>query len=436
MRMNQLEFQRRREQLMAIIGPESVAVIFGADEVLRNADTHFRFRQNSDFFYLTGFTEPNAILVLTPGREEGEVTLFLNPRDPAIEQWVGRRLGPEQASDQLGVDVAIDINEVDKKLPTLFVDRHSLHTLWTAQSRFDERVHKWLHQLKKQRKSAPEQIMNLSLSLHELRLKKSKLEQQTMRRAAEITAQAHIRAMKSCKPGLYEWELDAEIQSEFLAHGAHAPAYPSIVASGENACIMHYVENSAQLTDGALVLIDAGCEFEHYAADVTRTFPVSGMFSQEQRALYEVVLAAQKAAIAVARPGNCFKDPHEASQRKLVEGLIDLGIIKEDLDTVIEKHLDRKFLVHGCSHWLGLDVHDVGAARHKGKSRVLEDGMVLTIEPGAYIPSDDTMKEVDVTWHGIGIRIEDDVLITADGNEVLTSGAPKHPDEIELLMHG
>ena len=434
--MNQLEYQRRREQLMAIIGPQSVAVVFGADEVLRNADTHFPFRQNSDFFYLTGFTEPNAILVLTPGREQGEVILFLNPRDPAIEQWVGRRLGPEQACEHLGVDVAIDINEVDKKLPTLLADRHVLHTLWTTQSRFDERIHKWLHQSKKQRTSPPEQIMNLVLSLHELRLKKSTTEQQTMRRAAEITAKAHIRAMKSCRAGLYEWELDAEIQSEFLAHGAHAPAYPSIVAGGENACIMHYVDNSALLIDGTLVLIDAGCEFEHYAADVTRTFPVSGQFSQEQRALYQVVLAAQKAAIAAARTGNCFKDPHEASQRELVAGLIDLGIIKEDLDTVIEKHLDRKFLVHSCSHWLGLDVHDVGAARHKGKSRVLEEGMVLTIEPGAYIPSNDSMKEVDVKWHGIGIRIEDDVLLTADGNEVLTAGVPKQPTEIEALMHG
>lgn len=434
--MNQLEYQRRREQLMAIIGPQSVAVVFGADEVLRNADTHFPFRQNSDFFYLTGFTEPNAILVLTPGREQGEVTLFLNPRDPAIEQWVGRRLGPEQACERLGVDVAIDINEVDKKLPTLLADRHVLHTLWTTQSRFDERIHKWLHQSKKQRTSPPEQIMNLALSLHELRLKKSTTEQQTMRRAAEITANAHIRAMKSCRPGLYEWELDAEIQSEFFAHGAHAPAYPSIVAGGENACIMHYVDNSARLIDGTLVLIDAGCEFEHYAADVTRTFPVSGQFSQEQRALYQVVLAAQKAAIAAAQPGNCFKDPHETSQRELVAGLIDLGIIKEDLDTVIEKHLDRKFLVHSCSHWLGLDVHDVGAARHKGKSRVLEEGMVLTIEPGAYIPSNDSMKEVDVKWHGIGIRIEDDVLITADGNEILTAGVPKQPTEIEALMHG
>ena len=433
--MNVLEFQRRRDQLMATIGPQSVAIVFGANDVLRNADTHFPFRQDSDFFYLTGFTEPNSILVLTPCRDDGEVTLFLNPREPTIEQWVGRRLGPEQACRELGVDAAMDINEIDKHLPILLEDRYCLHTLWTANSRIDERISNWLFELKKQRKNGPEQVVNLTLSLHELRVKKSDFEQQTMRRAADITARAHIRAMKTCKPGTIEWELDAEIMSEVLAHGAQAAAYPSIVAGGENACIMHYIDNHAQLTEGMLVLIDAGCELDHYAADVTRTFPVSGKFSAEQLALYQVVLSAQLAAIEAAQPGNRFIDPHNKARKALVEGLIELGIIKEKLDTALEQNLDRKFLVHGCSHWLGLDVHDVGATTRKGKSRVLEDGMVFTIEPGVYIPTNETMSEVDTKWLGNGIRIEDDILITRDGHEVLTSKVPKQPYELEALMH-
>lgn len=419
---------------MAAIGPESVAIVFGGNEVRRNGDAHYPFRQDSDFYYLTGFTEPNAVLVITPFNQHGETTLFLNPRNPAAEQWTGRRIGPERACDALGVDAAFDVGELDQQIPKLLEGRQSLHTLWTAHAEIDPRVLPWLHVLKQTRKPGPEQCLNLALSLHELRLIKSLAEQDLMRRSAQISAQAHKRAMRKCAPGLYEWQLDAEIQAEFLAQGAPSPAYPSIVGSGENACIMHYVENSDPLPDDSLVLIDAGSEYQYYAADITRTFPVSGTFTAEQRELYEIVLTAQKAAIAAAKPGNKFTDPHDAAKQVLVDGLIALGIIQESLTTTLEKGLERKFLVHRCSHWLGIDVHDVGAASANGKSRILEDGMVLTIEPGLYIPTNATMQEVDERWQGNGIRIEDDVLITKDAQEVLSCDAPKEIDSIENLM--
>ena len=434
--MNILEFQRRRSRLMAAIGPDGVAIVFGSTEVPRNGDTHYPFRQHSDFFYLTGFNEPNAVLVLAPFHEKGETTIFLNPRDPKIEQWTGYRLGPNRAKEVLGVEQAFPIQEIDTEILDLITGREAVHALWNANEKLDQRIPDWLHALKKRRREAPEDVVNLALSLHELRLIKSENEQAQMQRAADISADAMIQAMLCCKPGMYEWQLDAEIQSEFLRRGARSPAYPIIVGSGENACIMHYIENSRQMAADDLVLIDAGCELDHYAADITRTFPVSGKFLDSQRTIYELVLEAQTQAIAAATIGNRLRDPHETSRRVLTEGLIELGILNSTLEEALEQKLDRRFLVHSCSHWLGLDVHDVGRATHNGKSRSFESGMVLTVEPGIYIPDNDEMNDVEERWRGIGVRIEDDILITTNGNVVLSNRVPKRADDIEALMNG
>ncbi len=435
--MDTLEFARRRDRLMAAIGPKSVAIIAGAKEIRRNGDTHYPFRQESDFFYLSGFAEPNALLVLTPLREEGEVSIFVNPRDPSAEQWTGRRLGVEAAPQVLGVNHAFDVSEIDKQLPQLIEGRQAIHAHFGFDTSFDQRIFSCTSKLKSQRKDAPQEFVDLSNSLHELRVVKSPHEQECMQRAADVTVGAHIRAMESCRPGLYEWHLEAALVSEFMSGGARHAAYPSIVASGENACIMHYIDNNAMLNANDLVLIDAGCELDHYASDVTRTFPISGRFSDRQKELYELCLIAQERAIESAKPGAKFNDPHDTARQVLTQGLIDLEIMDGPLDAALEQNDDRRFLVHRCSHWLGLDVHDAGAYMEDGKSRVLEPGMVLTIEPGIYIPSNESMEDVDPQWRGIGLRIEDDVLITPEGNQVLTASAPKNVDEIESLMeHG
>ena len=434
--MNSLEIQRRRSRLMAAIGPTGVAIVFGNTEVSRNGDTHYPFRQDSDFFYLTGFNEPNAVLVLAPFHEKGETAIFLNPRDPKLEQWTGYRLGPERASESLGIDAAFPIEQLDSEILEFLVGREAVHAMWNANDKLDDRVLDWLHTLKRKRREAPEDLVNLAQSLHELRLIKSDAEQAQMQLAADITADALIHAMQYCAPDMFEWQLDAEIQAMFLRNGAKAPAYPTIVGSGENSCIMHYIENSRKMNEDDLVLIDAGCELDHYAADITRTFPVNGKFSDAQRTIYELVLDAQKHAIAVASVGNHFRDPHETSRKVLTQGLIDLGILNSTLDAALEQNLDRRFLVHGCSHWLGLDVHDVGRTSYNGRPRQLEPGMVLTVEPGVYIPNNHSMSDVAEHWRGIGVRIEDDVLITTDGNHVLSNKAPKTPGDIETLMNG
>ena len=434
--MNVLELQRRRSRLLAAIGQKGVAIVFGNTEVPRNGDTHYPFRQDSDFFYLTGFNEPNAVLVLAPFHEKGETAIFVNPRDPSTEQWTGYRLGPERASEALGVDAAFSIHQLDMEILEFLKGREEVHALWNANTKLDPRIPEWLHALKRKRREAPEDLVNLALSLHELRLIKSEMEQAQMQQAADISADAMKCAMRSCRPGMFEWQLDAEIQSVFLRNGAKAPAYPIIVGSGDNACIMHYIENSRQMTAPDLVLIDAGCELDHYAADITRTFPVDGRFSVAQRTIYELVLEAQTRAIAVATVGNRFRDAHDASRKVLTQGLIDLGILSCTLDEALEQNLDRRFLVHGCSHWLGLDVHDVGRTNDNGKPRRLEPGMVLTVEPGLYFPNNKTMSDVEERWRGIGVRIEDDILITTEGNHVLSNKAPKSPDDIEALMNG
>ena len=419
---------------MEEIGDAGVAVIAAAKLMRRNGDTHFHFRQESDFYYLTGFCEPDAILVLTPQRDEGEATIFLNPKNPEREQWDGKRLGVDAAPQILGVNQAFDIAEVDEHLPELLSGRRTVHALFGFDPQFDQRIFGWIGRLRSKRKRAPGDMKNLSQTLHELRVFKSDFEVQQMQQSADIAAAAHIKAMQRCKPGLGEWHLEAELLNEFMQQGARFPAYPCIVASGENACIMHYIENNAELLEGDLVLIDAGCELNHYASDITRTFPVGGTFSPRQRDIYEICLEAQLEAISVAKTGAEFNAMHNVARSKLTQGLIDLGIIQETLDTALEQGSDRKFLVHRCSHWLGLDVHDVGMYEENGQQRLLEPGMVLTIEPGIYIPSNESTEDVDSKWHGIGVRIEDDVLITEEGNRVLSRNVPKDIHDIETLM--
>ena len=432
----QEEFALRRERLMASIGPQSIAIIPAASESRRNSDVDHLFRQNSDFMYLTGFNEPDAILVLTPGNPNGDASIFVQPRDPAREQWTGLRLGKTRAAEVLQVDQAFDLDDLAAQMPKLMHGRDSVHNVWNVDPKFDDQLRQWLKSLSSQRKPGPTQRMQLELTLHELRLVKSPIELSLMQEAADISVAAHEHVMRFCEPGMQEQQLESELLHEFSRRGARHVAYSCIVASGASACIMHYLENNQTIESGDLVLIDAGCEVDCYASDITRTFPSSGRFSGRQKDLYEIVLDAQRQAIGVIEPGSTFTAPHLAARRALTQGLIDLKILDAQLDEALERNLVQRFLVHGCSHWLGMDVHDVGASVVNDQPRVLEPGMVMTVEPGIYIQDTDQMHDVDECWRGIGIRIEDDVCVTDDGNQVLTQALPKSIDDIEALMNG
>jgi len=430
------EYLRRRERLMKLMTPGSIAVLPAARVQYRNRDTEHLFRQSSDFYYLTGFEEPESVLVLAPGREHGEVILFCHERDPVFEQWNGERLGPERAVQVLGVDDAFPLGDLGDILPGLLEGRERIYCNFGDQPDFDRELMGWVRNIRARQvhgSEPPGEFTVLGHLLHDLRLFKSAAEVKTMRRAAEITAAAHLRAMRTARPGLGEGDLEAEIIHEFMRSGARFPAYPCIVGAGRNACVMHYVRNDGPLRDGDMVLIDAGCEYQHYAADLTRTFPVNGRFSGPQRDLYEVVLEAQIAAIAAAVPGAPFDVVHRTAIARMVQGLIDLGVLQGRCDENIENEAYRRYCMHKSSHWLGLDVHDVGDYRVDDAWRTLEPGMVLTVEPGIYLPDDDTVPR---GLRGLGIRIEDDVLITKDGNDVLTAAAPKRVDEIEAVMRG
>jgi Xaa-Pro aminopeptidase len=428
------EYQRRRTQLMKLMTPGSIAVLPASNIQIRNRDTEHLFRQNSDFYYLSGFEEPNAVLVLAPGRQHGEVILFCQERDETSERWNGERLGTERATQMLGVDDAFPISDIGDILPGLLEGRERIYANLGEHTEFDHDLLRWVQGIRARSVHGaipPGEFIVLSHLLHDLRLYKSAAELKLMRRAAAITTAAHIRAMCAARPGGSEADLEAEIIHEFMRSGARFPAYPCIVGAGRNACVMHYVKNDAPLKDGDLVLIDAGCEYQYYAADVSRTFPVNGRYSGPQRALYEVVLAAQSAAIATIAPGHAFNEPHDTAVRTMVEGLVDLKLLRGDVDELIASEAYKKFCVHKSSHWLGLDVHDVGDYRVDDAWRTLEAGMVLTIEPGIYVPDDDSVPSV---FRGVGIRIEDDVLVKRDGNEVLTAAAPKQIDDVEALM--
>lgn len=435
--MNSKEFARRRRRLMQMMGRGSIAILPTAPQKHRNRDTEYPYRPDSDFYYLTGFPEPEACLVLVPGRGHGEYILFNRERDPEQETWTGRRAGQEGACERHGADDAFPITDIDDILPGLMEDKARVYYAMGCDPEFDRRVMEWLNRVRSKSRAGvhtPAEFVALDHLLHDMRLYKSRAELKAMRTAARISADAHIRAMRACRPGLMEYQVEAEILHEFMHGGARAPAYPSIVAGGDNACILHYTENGAELRDGDLLLIDAGAEYDCYAADITRTFPVNGRFSGPQKALYELVLASQAAAIAEVRPGNHWNAPHEAAVRVLTEGLVELKLLKGSVDGLIENGAYRRFYMHRTGHWLGMDVHDVGDYKVGNAWRELEPGMVMTVEPGLYVAAGS--RGVAKRWQGIGIRIEDDVLVTRDGGEVLTDAAPKAVDEIEALMKG
>lgn len=431
----QKEFDRRRRRLMDFMIPNSIAIVATGKEVIRSRDTYYPFRPDSDFYYLSGFAEPEAVLALIPGRPQGEYVLFVRDRDRSREIWDGLRAGPEGACEQYGADDAFPIGDIDDILPGLLEGRERVYYAMGVNAEFDTRMMSWVNSIRARARSGatpPGEFVDLDHMLHDLRLIKTTAELKVMRQAGEISARAHRRAMTFCAPGQFEYQLQAEIEHEFARSGAHWPAYSTIVGSGANGCILHYIENSAKMRAGDLVLIDAGCELDFYAADITRTFPVSGRFSGEQRALYEVVLQAQLAAIEATRAGRHWNEPHEAAVRVLTEGLVDLGLLQGAVDELIATGAYTEFYMHRTGHWLGMDVHDVGDYKIDNEWRLLEPGMVLTVEPGLYVAPDNTA--VDERWRGIGIRIEDDVAITADGVEILTSDVPKTVADIESLM--
>ncbi len=424
----------RRQRLAERIGEDAALVVPAAREQPRNRDVEHPFRQDSDFSYLTGFPEPDAVAVLTPGREEGTFTLFVRDRAPSAEQWSGRRVGPQGAREVYGADEAWPIEALDEQLPQLLVNRDRLIAPLGRDERWDHRLLTWLQAARRAargRERAPQRIDLLDDNLHEQRLIKQPDELEAMHRAAGISVAAHRRAMQAVQPGMREYTLAAELIGIFHRHGAE-PAYPSIVAGGANACVLHYVTNRDELQDGDLVLIDAGAEAEGYAADITRTFPVNGTFTGEQRAVYDIALAAQKAAIDEVRAGRDFDSFHQAATRILTEGMIELGWLEGERDSLIEQGAHRRFFPHRTGHWLGADVHDVGRYAVGGQWRTLEPGMVVTVEPGLYCPPQS--EGVDSRWHGIGVRIEDDVVVEQEGPRVLTDAVPKEADEIEAMI--
>ncbi len=435
MSINKSEFIKRRKDLMAHMEPDSIAILASARTALRNGDADYAYRQNSDFYYLTGFAEADAVLVLIPGRENGECLLFCQEKDPMKELWNGILLGPEAAIESLGLDDSFPISDIDDILPGLIEGRERVYSPMGKDEAFDHQVMEWVRVIRSKVRSGahpPGEFLVLDHLLHEMRLIKSKAEIDLMKKSGQIAVAAHKRAMQVCKPGMNEYELEAEYLYEFTRNGCRAPAYNSIVAGGHNACILHYIENNQSLKDGDLVLIDAGCEYEYYASDITRTFPVNGKFSPEQKAVYEVVLEAQLEAIKTIKPGAHWDDPHRRTVEVITAGLVELGLLQGEVETLIEEGAYRDFYMHRAGHWLGMDVHDVGDYKIEGNWRLLEPGMVMTVEPGIYIASNN--DRVDKKWRGIGIRIEDDVAVTRKGCEILSQGLAKTVDEIESFM--
>ena len=428
------EFARRRKQLMRMADEDAILILPSAPERVRSHDTHYPYRQDSDFWYLSGFPEPESVLVLVPGRKHGEVLLFCRERDPEREAWDGPRAGPEGAVEAYGVDDAYPITDLDEILPGLLEGRSRVYYHFGRDTEFDLKLIGWVNRVRSQvRQGAqpPHEFLELGHLLHELRLFKSAAELRLMRRSAAIAAEAQLAAMRATRPGGHEYEVEAALQYTYRRHNAVA-AYEPIVGAGANGCVLHYRANSAALADGDLLLCDAGAEYAGYASDITRTWPVNGRYSKEQRALHDLVLAAQAAAMAQARPGRPWILGHEAAVEVLTEGLLSLGLLKGSLKSALASGAYKKFYMHKTGHWLGLDVHDVGEYKVAGDYRELEPGMVFTIEPGLYIAPG--TKGVPAKWQGIGIRIEDDVAITRDGHEVLTDGVPRDADAIEAVL--
>ena len=432
--ITQQEYEARRKKLAKNLPAGSVAIIPAAHEALRNGDAHYRFRQDSNFYYLTGFNEPDALLVLIAGTD-GQSILFNRPHNPAAEQWTGKRLGQEGAVTELGMHAAFPVNSIAEELPNLLGGRSAVYYALARNPELEKIIMSALLVLKGQVRrgiKAPESFCDLEPILGEMRLFKSDAELDSLRQAARISVAAHLRAMRQCKHVQHEYQLEAELNYEFNRQGCRSVAYDSIVGGGENACVLHYTDNNQPLNQGDLVLIDAGGEYENYAADITRTFPVSGTFSPEQKSIYELVLKAQKAGIAAIKPGLPWNAVQQMILRILTEGLCELGILHGDVEQLLANEAYKPFYMHNSGHWLGLDVHDSGVYKINGEWRSLEAGMVLTVEPGLYISPE--THGVDKRWWGIGVRIEDDVVVTKTGHEVLTGALPVDVHAIEALM--
>mgnify|MGYP006185789393 CR=1 FL=1 len=436
MKLTQADFKQRRDHLAQKMGANSVAIIATRAEMYRNRDADYKYRADSSFYYLTGFAEPEAVAVLETFAE-GETyrySLFCRERNREMEIWNGYRAGVEGAVEIYGADEAFAIDLLDQEIIAKLLNKDRLYFRIGHQAEFDARVSQWIQKADAQQRrgsTSPAEVIQLDRLIDEMRLKKSAQEIELMQIASNISADAHTRAMQSVKPEMMEYALEAELNYIFGKNGC-VPAYNSIVGGGENACILHYVENNKPLKDGDLVLIDAACEYEFYASDITRTFPVNGKFSPEQKALYNIVLDAQLAAIDATRIGNHYKYPHEVAVKILTQGLVDLGLLSGNVDELVESEAFRQFFMHGTGHWLGMDVHDVGAYKHGEDWRAYEAGMVVTVEPGLYVAPDD--ETVDAKWRGIGIRIEDDIVVTENGPLVLTKNVVKTVEEIEQLM--
>ena len=430
---NQAPFANRRARFIEQMGSNAIAIIATREEMYRNRDADYKFRADSSFYYLTGFAEPQAVAVLCSDSQQ-PYTLFCRERNRDMEIWNGLRAGVEGAVADYAADQAFTIEQLDEQIIQLLSGKQRLYVRLGHSEAFDLRVTGWLKKIaasQRQGGQPPVEIIQLDSVLDEMRLFKDDFEINLMRQAAQISAQAHVRAMQQVKPGMMEYQLEAELLYIFAQNGCQT-AYNSIVGGGANGCILHYVENNQPLKGGDLVLIDAGAELDHYAADITRTFPVNGKFSPEQKALYELVLNAQLAAIEATKSGNHYRVPHEIAVQILTTGLVELGLLQGDVEELIASEAYRQFYMHGTGHWLGMDVHDVGSYKANDEWRPYEAGMVVTVEPGLYIAPDD--ETVDARWRGIGIRIEDDVLITTTGNEVLTKDVPKTVQDIEQLM--
>jgi len=431
--MNSKEFLKRRKQLMRMVGSGGIAILPSAPVRLRSRDVEYRFRQDSDFYYLTGFAEPDAVAVLVPGRKNGEYVLFCRDRDSDKELWDGSRAGPKGAVEHFDADDAFPIDDIDDILPGIMESCSSVYYTIGAYGDFDRRMTDWVRSLRSRNARGihtPDEFVALDHLLHDMRLYKSRAEISAMRRSAKIAVSAHQRAMAKVEPGMFEYEVEAEYVHEFRRQDA-ANSYIPIVGTGANACTLHYVDNNAQLADGDLLLVDAGCEYDYYASDVTRTFPVNGRFSPEQRAIYEIVLEAQLAAIEKTCIGNHWNDPHDAAVRVITRGLKKAGLLEGSLPRLIRQGAYREYFMHRTGHWIGMDVHDVGDYKVGDEWRLLESGMVTTVEPGIYIPAS---RKVRARWRNIGVRIEDDVAVTNAGPDVLSKGLAKEPDDIESLM--
>ncbi len=431
--MNSKEFARRRRQLMRMVGHGGIAILPSAPVRMRSRDVEYRFRQDSDFYYLTGFAEPDAVAVLAPGRDNGEYLLFCRERDPEKELWDGRRAGQDGAVRDHDADDAFPIDDIDDILPGIMESCSRVYYTMGLYSEFDSRIAGWINSLRSRESRGvhtPQEYVALDHLLHDMRLYKSRAEISAMRKSAGVASNAHVRAMQVVRPGMYEYEVEAEFVSEFRCNNAWL-SYSPIVGSGANSCTLHYVENSDRLVDGDLLLIDAGCELDYYASDITRTIPVSGKFSPEQRAVYEIVLEAQLAAIEKTRTDSHWNEPHDAAVKVVTRGLKKIGLLDGTLTRLIKDGAYREYFMHRTGHWLGMDVHDVGDYKVGDEWRLLESGMVTTVEPGIYIPAS---RKVPARWHNIGIRIEDDVAVTNNGPDVLSKGLVKDPDEIESLM--